>query len=409
MMFFKKSLTWMICLCFVLTSCVTPGQTTKVGPTFSSQLVKKVEQNAAISNVKLDIIIPAFDPGIPEDEEEQEENLIWPELRRAEANRFALKLKEELEKTGAFGAVRVTPDASATGDLYLLGKIVESNGLEVGFELEVVDITGQRWYTEQYEHEVAEKYHKNTRNKGKDPYQPVFEEAATDLVEFLKEQGDTELALLQSVTEMRFGANFSEDAFSEHLEENANGYKLVSLPSDDDPMLQRIRSIRIRDQLYVDNLQTHYEEFDAKMATSYAAWQVQSLDEVKALKAAENERTGKAVAGILALALMVGLAAASGNSSNSGSSSAASAGAIVAGVGGAALIASSFRSSKEAEFHKETLEELGESINIDLGPQVVEFEGKTKEISGDAAEQFSEWRAFLKEIYDQEKTPEKQL
>jgi len=73
------------------------------------------------------------------------------------------------------------------------------------------------------------------------------------------------------------------------------------------------------------------------------------------------------------------------------------------------LIASSFRSSKEAEFHRETLEEIGESINIDLGPQVVEFEGKTKEISGDAAEQFSTWRAFLKEIYDQEKTPEKQL
>lgn len=408
-MFFKKSLTWIICLCFVLSSCVTPGQSTKVGPAFSSKLVKDVEKNAAISNVKLDIVIPAFDPGIPEDEEEQDENLIWPELRRAEANRFALKLKEELEKTGAFGAVRVTPDASATGDVYILGKIVESNGLEVEFDLEVVDITGQRWYEESYEHEVAEKYHKNIRNKGKDPYQPVFEEAATDLVEFLKEQGETELALLQSVTEMRFASNFSEDAFSEHLEENANGYKLVGLPSDNDPMLKRVRSIRIRDQLYVDNLQTHYEEFDAKMAESYAAWQVQSLDEVKALKAAENARTGKAVAGVLAFALMVGLAAASGNSSSSGRSSAASAGAIVAGVGGVALVASSFRSSKEAEFHRGTLEELGESINIDLGPQVVEFEGKTKEISGDAAEQFAEWRAFLKEIYEQEKTPEKQL
>ncbi len=409
-MFLKKSITWMICCCFTLASCVTPGGSARVGPQFSSSVIKQAEQVPAIAQkTKLDVIIPIFDPGIPKDSNDLKEKNIWPELRRAEANRFALKLKEELEKTGAFGAVRVTPDATATGDIYLLGKIVESNGLDVEFDLEVYDITGKQWYAEDYEHEVPDGFHKNIRNKGKDPYQPAFREAAQDLVELLKKQDNTSLALLQKVTEMRFGANFSEEAFSEHLKQEGNSYKLVSLPSDDDPMLGRIRSIRIRDQLYVDNLQNHYEEFNNKMAQSYATWQEQSRTEVLAKRKADQEATGKAVLGFLAIAAAIGLAAASGNSGHSGRSTAAGAGAVVAGVGGAVLLADSFRTSKESEFHRETLEELGESININLAPQVVEFEDKTKELTGDAAEQFAEWRAFLKEIYEQEKTPDKKL
>jgi len=40
---------------------------------------------------------------------------------------------------------------------------------------------------------------------------------------------------------------------------------------------------------------------------------------------------------------------------------------------------------------------------------VVEFEGKTEKLTGDAAEQFAQWRAFLQRIYEQEATPETQL
>ncbi|MEP3248359.1 MAG: hypothetical protein ABJN40_21875 [Sneathiella sp.] len=408
-MFFKKSVVWIVCCCFTLASCVTPGTSARVGPQFSSEMVQKAKKQAIIAQTKLDVIIPVFDPGIPTEADEIKENGIWPELRRAEANRFALKLKEELEKTGQFGAVRVTPDANATGDVYLIGKIVESNGADVEFDLQVYDITGKQWYAEEYEHEVPEGFHKNLRNKGKDPYQPAFKQAADDLVAVLKKTDNSNLALLQNVTEMRFGAHFSEEAFSEHLKKEGNTYKLVSLPSDDDPMLSRTRSIRIRDQLYVDNLQSHYEEFNNKMATSYATWQEQSQVEVLAKREADQAATTKAVLGVLAIVAAVGLAAASGNSGNSGRSTAAGAGAVVAGVGGAALLASSFRTSEESKFHRETLDELGESININLAPQVVDFENKTKELTGDAAKQFAEWRTFLKEIYLQEKTPEKQL
>jgi len=372
-------------------------------------MTKTVAETRAIETVKLDVIIPVFDPGIPDDEDVMEEERIWPELRRTESVRFALLLKDELEKTGKFGAVRIAPTTEATGDLYVVGKIIESNGKDLEFDISVYDITGNQWYSEDYEQEVSERFHDNIRNKGKDPYQPAFEEAAADLVDMLKDQSSTNLTLLQSVTEIRFGANFTQEAFKEHLHQNGDKVELISLPSEDDPMLQRTRAIRIRDQLYIDNLQAHYEEFNSQLSASYNVWQEQALKEEIALEEAENKQMGQAVLGGLLILGAIGLAIAGGNSGSSGHQNAAMVGTMVAGAGGAVLIGESFRTSEQSKFHKETLEELGKSIDKEVAPQVVEFEGKTKQITGDAAEQFAEWRAFLKEIFEQEKTPVKQL
>lgn len=406
---FRATLGWTICFCFFVTSCVTPGMSTSVGPRTSNEVKTAVQSQPQYQKAKLDIIIPVFDPGLPDDPEEMEEERIWPELRRAESVRFALKLKEELEKTGRFGAVRIAPNSEATGDLYVMGKILESNGKDVEIEIDVYDISGAHWYNEDYDHEVLERFHKTYRNKGKDPYQPVFEEAALDLVAHLSDADATDLAALKSVTEMRFGANFSEEAFVEYIREENGRVELVSLPSELDPMLARIRAIRVRDQLFIDNLQDHYAEFNAEMSTSYALWQEQGLKEETALDEAQSKATTQAIVGGLLTILAIGLAVGGANSGNPGRSTAATAGGIAAGIGGAVMISESFRTSKELEFHANTIEELGESIDSELAPQVVEFEGETKKITGNAEKQFAEWRAFLKEIYEKEKTPETQL
>lgn len=400
---------WLICVCFMLTSCATPGMSSRVGPRVSSEIMTAAKVDPKAAKPKLDVIIPVFDPGIPEDDTDLEEEGIWPELRRTEAVHFALNLKEKLEETGKFGAVRVTPNAEATGDLYVLGKIVKSNGLDVEIDVEVYDISGVKWYSENYEHEVPKNFHNSFRNKGIDPYDPVFVEAAADLVEHLDDADGTELALLKSVTEMRFAANFSEEAFSEYIKEEDGQIELTSLPSEDDPMLGRIRALRVRDELYVDNLQQHYEAFNTKMKSSYAIWQQQSQEAQIALNAAEAKETAQMVGGVLLAILGIGLAVASGNSGSPGRSTGAFAGAAVAGIGSAMLFSEGFKTSNETKFHADTLEELGESVDSELAPQVVEFEGETKKLTGSAAKQFAEWRGFLKQIYEQEKTPEKQL
>lgn len=410
----------LVCCSLVLAGCVTPqggsgGSGVSVGPQLSSifnkatRLGKEQKDPRDPSRPKLDVIIPVFDPGLPEDEEDYDAEGLWPELRRAESVRFAYKMKLALEETGAFGAVRVTPDKTATGDLYLMGKIEESNGEDVEFSMEVVDISGNRWLFDSFDHEVDMSFHKNVRNKGKDPYDPLFEKAAQELVEELSYQEQETLVEIKRLTDLRFAASFVEEAFAEYMETKGNRIRLVGFPSDNDPMLLRTKAVRVRDQLFVDGMQDHYRTFSAKMDESYRVWQEQSLIEIEAQSEARKKATGEAIAGVALIGLAILAIAAGADSDNVGTSSAAATAGTIGAIGGATLLSESFQTSKSTKIHADAIDELGESIDADLASHVIDFEEKTVELTGSAAEQFGQWREFLKKIYMEEQTPEVQL
>lgn len=410
-MIIKKLTAVFIIFTFLLSGCAPTSKktTTAVGPPLSSSYEEDEKSEVVIDLPKLDVIIPVFDPGLPEDPDDYEDENIWPELRRAEANRFAYKLKEKLEETGQFGAVRVTPDATATGDVYVLGQIVQSNGEEVEIDIEVVDIRGKRWLEDSYEHEVSEAFHKDQRNKGLDPYDPLFTEAANDIAEELRKRDRSELEDLQYLTDLRFGANFSQETFAQYMEVENDKFTLVSKPSDDDPMLQRVQAIRVRDQLFVDSLQDNYASFSEQMDESYLVWQEQSLLEVKAEREANRKAWRQRLGGGLLIGLAVLSAIAGANSDSVGGSAAGTTGAILGGVAGASILTESFKTSAEAKVHRDSLNELGQSVDMALAPQVIAFEKESVELTGDAKEQFSQWRSFLQKIYNEEKTPDVQL
>ena len=355
--------------------------------------------------VRLDVIVPVFDPGLPDDPDDYEKEGVWPELRRAEANRFAVALKKALQATGAFGDVRVSPDARATGDLYVIGAIEKSDGQDVKIAVEAVDIGGKRWMRKRYRHRVKEYFWRDPRNRGEDPYQPVFDEAAGDVAKLVMKRSSEELATLRQIGEIRFARTFSEETFAGYVEERGGRVTLTGLPDRDDPMLARIRAIRVRDGLFMDRMQTHYEGFARRTDTSYAAWQEHSLTEVKA----RNKARGKAlVQGVVGAALAVGgaIAAVKGGHNRDAGTEVAG---IAAAVAGGLLVAKSFQNSAEGRVHAEALSELGESLDVEVASQVVELEDTTVELTGDAREQFRQWRSLLRRIYDEEGIPETAL
>ena len=406
----KRVAVYGACVTLVFAGCApNPGMRRAgsiVGPPTSSA----VERTAALERAasvrtkpRLDVVVPVFDPGLSKKAEMYAEPGVWPELRRAEANRFAHKLRLALEETGAFGAVRVTPDATATGDLYVLGAIEESNGETVAIDLEVRDSSNARWFGRSFEHAVVQGFYKNIRNKGTDAYDPVFARAAAYVVEQLDRQPDADLERLKLLTDLRFGASLTEEAFTNHLGREADHYVLTSYPSADDPMLRRTKDVRVRDQLFIDDLQDHSRAFSDKMDESYRVWQEHSLIEVEAQRKAKRRALLQGLAG----AALVGLGIAA--LSTMPSSTAATTAGLAGGVVGAIMIGKGFQTSKEAKVHRDALNELGESIDVELAPQVVEFHEQTEKLTGDAKEQFGQWRAFLKKIYEQERTPEVDL
>ena len=391
----------------LLSACVTTGsfpgfgsgKNTAVGPGSIEKDAAAAPAGLSADAPRLDVVIPVFDPGLPQDPDDYAEHNVWPELRRAEANRFALQMKRALEKTGVFGAVRVTPDKTAIGDLYILGAIEESNGEDVEMRIEAVAMSGRRWHAETYEHRIKEAFYQDVRNKGKDPYAPMFAEAAADIAALLRNKPGGELARLQSITEMRFAASLSPGAFSGHLKRSGGTFTLASLPAETDPMLARTRALRVRDQLFVDRLQAHYEDFSTRMDKSYSVWQKESFQEVQMARAANRKSWMEALGGALIIGLSV---AAAVSSDNPNTGDVAQVGAAAGGL----LIAKSFQTRAEMKVHREALAELGESIHAELAPAVMEFENKTVELTGTAEEQFAQWRSYLKRIYEQEATPE---
>ncbi|HIL97478.1 MAG TPA: hypothetical protein EYG51_16415, partial [Pseudomonadales bacterium] len=80
------------------------------------------------THLYMDIGIIPLETGIPDTEEELKKQLIIPDVRRAESQYIAFHLKDTLEQTGNWGAVRVTPDSSDAIDVEVSGKILGSDG-----------------------------------------------------------------------------------------------------------------------------------------------------------------------------------------------------------------------------------------------------------------------------------------
>src|SRR6187402_638927 len=97
----------------------------------------------------LDVGIRVFDSGIPKNLEGDEEALakkrIYPDLRKAEARYIPTLLRETLEATANWGAVRVIPDNAEFVDVIITGKLVDSNGGFLSVDISATDAAGRVW------------------------------------------------------------------------------------------------------------------------------------------------------------------------------------------------------------------------------------------------------------------------
>jgi hypothetical protein len=126
----------------------------------------------------------------------------------------------------------------------------------------------------------------------------------------------------------------------------------------------------------------------------YEDWREMSREE--SIRYAELKRSAR-MRQLLGAAAIVGAVIYESQSSNS--NSAITNTAVIAGIEG---LRSGFNLSTEAEMHKESIRELGESFDSEVEPLVVEVEGQTRRLTGTAEEKYREWQELLREIYSAE-------
>jgi hypothetical protein len=371
---------------------------------------------ASLSAVDLSVLITPFDPGLPKNSADYIKKGIWPELRRAEGNRFAIKLRDALDETRIFEAVRVAPATSATGQLYISGIIEKSNGEDIKLRVTATSISGRQLIRSKlYSYRVNEYELQNPRNQGgHDLYEPIFTEIALDIAKVANRLKYDEVEKIKVIEELRFAESFSPEYFSKYLvtsTECLHGAgrgscdkitKLVSSPAQEDAMLKRTKALRVRDKLFIDNVQADYDNFSRQMTPEYLLWQKDAYTESSASRKANRKGIAKKILGIAAVTGGLVLAATADAYSGGGQ---ALTGLVLAGAGVAA-VSSGMTDTADAKMHSASLNELGSSLNVTFAPRVMEMEDKTIELEGDAKEQYQTWRDFLQDLYDLEATPD---
>ena len=342
---------------------------------------------------RLDIGVLAVDSNIPADLEKIEKELIVPEVRRAESSYISYQLKNTLEFTGNWGAVRVTPESSKSIDLELQGKILKSDGEKLKVLMRVTDAKGKVWFERTYE-DTASRF--SYEKPKEDPFQDLYNDIANDLLGTREGLSREQLLEIKTVASLKFASDLAPDAFAGYLEEpNRGQMKVVQLPAETDSMMQRVARIKEQEYLFVDTLDDYYSRFYRDMKPSYDEWRHATYDEAIRLREVQRQARTRLLTGVGLIA--VGIAA--GSESNSWATDAAAAGAVIGGVG---AIKSGLQRRKEAEIHAESLRELSQSLGTEITPYVLDIEGRTIELTGTAQEQYVQWRKLLREIYAQE-------
>ena len=342
---------------------------------------------------RLDIGVLAVDSNIPADLAKIDRELIVPEVRRAESSYISYQLKNTLEYTGNWGAVRVTPEPSKSVDLELRGKILKSDGEKLKVLMRVTDAMGKVWFERTYEDTASRFSYKKPKE---DPFQDLYNDIANDLLKTREGLSREQLLEIKTVANLNFASDLVPDAFTGYLDESNRGQvKAVQLPAETDSMMRRVERIKEQEYLFVDTLDDYYSRFFREMKPSYDEWRHATYDEAIRLREVQRQAKNSLLTGIGLIA--VGIAA--GSEGNSWATDAAAAGAVVGGIG---AIKSGLQRRKEAEIHAESLRELSQSLGTEITPYVLDIEGRTIELSGTAQEQYAQWRKLLKKIYIQE-------
>ena len=385
-----RSLAGYFLLALFITGCSTyTVKSTTYAPIISDS------QNVP-EDLLLDVGIAVFDPGIDEIKSGEEETTNH-EIRVAESRYAPYLLSETLQRSGNWGIVRLMPNDSSPMDIYINGTLLQSNGESMELRVVVTDSTGREWYTKTYSEVISQFSYEPTQRQQSDPFQVVYNSIANDMLAYRQQNiSDQEIVEIRTISELLFAQRFVPEVFDSYISKDRRGnLEIASLPADSDPILQRVRDIRERDFMFIDTVQDYYATYVRQMRLPYDSWREQSYHETISLRELRDSARRRFIAGTAVV--LGGLAAAT-----SGGNYATQTGGAIGVGAGAYLIKSGFDKQAEAKIHMEALEELGQSLENEVAPRVINLEDRTITLTGSVEEQYMQWREILADIYTAE-------
>jgi hypothetical protein len=338
----------------------------------------------------VDVAIELFSPGVSDSPPSPLlQKGIRAAVRKSEARYLPIHLRNTLQSTGQWGAVRVVPGGAEWAELLVTGTIEKSNGKDLEVRIMARDAAGREWLERHYEQRAdTTAYAKDRPIDGRDAFQALYNRVANDLVRARDKRKPRELAEVREVARLRFAAAMAPDPYAAYLVTRKGRARVERLPAADDPIIARISAIRERDHMLVDTLNEYYADFYARMDKPYDDWRAYSYAEQLALDSIQRASLLKKILG--------GAAVLGGILLDPRSDRAGVKDVLI--LGGIAAIQSGFEEAKEGGIHKAALTELADSFEGEVTPLLVDVDGKVVQLSGSAEAQFAKWRQLLQDI-----------
>jgi hypothetical protein len=316
-------------------------------------------------DIKLNVSLMLFDPGLTEDESDSGP---FAQLRHAEAHYLPHVLKDTLDASGHWGGVRLLPEIDPTAELQITGTILESNGVELKLHLRASDTTGRVWLDKIYTDFAIDHAYAMQLNYLDDPFQDGFNLIANDLATAREQLTPVELGQVLDTSLLRYGIALSPESFSEYLVTNDAGLVEISrLPHREDPMFNRVKSIRESEYAFTDTVGEHYDALFHRMGETYTYWRRYSYE------------------------LIMGNRSLAGSDARSGAKS-----------GTFRAMEKVYKAYREWRMNEDALREITASFDDEITPTVIEIEDRVINLSGSLHSQYAAWRKLLREIYTTE-------
>lgn len=213
----------------------------------------------ALAAGQLNVSIATFDPGVPDDQALHQDLGVYPRIREIESLFLPFVLRQLLDESGRWGAVRVVPKADDAAELQVTGSIAHSDGESLAVTLAAVDARGHEWLSGTYTTEGH--------------YEELFARFAEDLGIVLDGFDERTLRGIVGLSLMRYAAALVPDAYDAYFESLPDGtYRLLRLPAATDPMMARIERVRSVEYVMTDAMDEKYRELHDEVDAVYEIW-----------------------------------------------------------------------------------------------------------------------------------------
>ena len=290
-------------------------------------------------------------------------------LRAAEALYIPVLLKQTMEESGAWGAVRVLPDEDPSAELQITGRILDSDGIELSLHVTVRDATGRVWLDRAYSDYAFGDTYRGELNYLKDPFQDLYNAVVNDINEVRNGIVSEQLERILDTSMLIYASALAPEAFSTYLTGLDDGQpQLVALPARNDELYARVRRIRESEYGFTDTLDAAYRHFFDEVGQTYTYWRSYSYELVLGNENLERDN-----------------------------------GDGVQRARSWQVLGEVYGTYKDSKLNEDALRQMTDSFDDEVTPTVASLEGAVVHLTGSLRQKYRQWRSILKQIYAEER------